>query len=416
MKLFFWVILFISQYAHSQTELNLKVKDLKSLVENQNERVISKGHQTKAMSHRQGFLKRSFFPSLKLYGAHERFQLGDNYTRTQPTYGGEISVNLFNGTRDSLNSKIVNKRKVRSESEQKVALYHEIIKAKEIYWNLVYIDKTIVLLDEIKKINLSNLTSAERRVRTGLTTRADLYEFQIKDTELRRAAEHLTMQKEILKRELLNVIGFEEDSKISLADNMDHFEGMEKVNNHSEIQHQFLAKPHLVQAEENELSAKMQSRSWWPRIDGFVALNQYNVRNGNVFEAQEGKETVVGIRATMNLFDFTTGNKEAAALYAESDSSKSEAKYLEREIENEAHSEIASLNFLHRQIHDAEENIKRAQDYLKLTLNEYSRGVKNSPDVLGSVDKLLEVKTKYNEMLRDFYITRDHLLSKSEIQ
>ncbi len=416
MKIFFGIIIFFSSYAYSEQEYSLKINDLKSLVETRNERVISKNHQTKAWSNRHGFLKRSFLPSLKLYGAHERFQLGDNYTRTQPTYGGEISVNLFNGTRDSLNNKILNKKKVRSESEKKVTLYHEIIKAKETYWNLVYIDKTLILLDEIKKINLSNLTSAQRRVKTGVTTRADLYEFQIKDTELKRTAEHLNMQKEILKRELLNFIGFEEDSKISLADKMDHFEGMEKVNNHSEAQHQFLAKPYLVQAEENELSAKMQSRSWWPRIDGFVALNQYNVRNGNVFGPQEGKETVVGLRASMNLFDFTTGNKEAAALYAESESSKSEAKYLEREIENEAHSEITYLNFLHQQIHDAEENIKRAQDYLKLTLNEYSKGVKNSPDVLGSIDKLLEVKSKYNEMLKDFYITRDHLLSKSEIQ
>ena len=190
---------------------------------------------------------------------------------------------------------------------------------------------------------------------------------------------------------------------------------MEKIGSHSEIQHQFLAKPSLVQAEENEMAAKIQARSWWPRVDAYLAQNQYNVRTGNVFDRQEGRETVGGIRLTMNLFDFTSGNREAKALQAEASGAKSEALYLEKQIENEAHTEIAQIEFLHQQIHDAEENIKRAEKYYQITMSEYSRGVKNSPDVLGAVDKLQLMKIKYYEILKDFYVVRDHLKTKSEI-
>lgn len=414
--IFFIFILILSYKSFSKTVIQLKASEIKKLVSSQNEKVLSKDLQTKAMSHRQGFLKRSFMPSLKLYGSQERFQLGNNYSRTQPTYGAELSVNIFNGTKDSLYGKTINKKKERINSEKTVTLYHEVIKAKEIYWNLVYIEMSLSLFDEIKKINSSNLSSTQKKVKSGFTTKVDIFEFQIKDTELKRDIEYAKMQREILKKELLRLLGQDESVQISLVDKIVHVEGMESMDYHSELQHEFLAKPMLIQAEENEISAKMQSRSWWPRIDAFAAFNEYNVRNGNVFELQEGRETVVGLRASMNLFDFTTGNKEAQALYAEAESSKSEAKYLVKEIENEAHSEIATLKFLHQQIHDAEENIRRAQDYLRLTINEYSRGVKNSPDVLGSIDKLFGIKSKYNEILRDFYITRDHLITKSEIQ
>jgi outer membrane protein len=409
------LILLESHICFAEESIALKANDIKNLVETRNDRVASKVHQTQAMEKRQGFLKRSFLPSLKLYGAQERFQLGDSYRRTQPTYGAEMSVNIFNGTKDSLTDKVVDKKKERANADKRVVLYEEIIKAKEIYWNLVYLSSALSVMEEIQKLNLSNIKSAKNRIKAGVTTAADRYEFEMKDTEIQRNIEQIRMQQKILERELLVLLGYEENKKITLQDKMEHAEKMEVIGDHSEIQHQFLAKPSILQAEENELSAKMQSRSWWPRVDAYLAQNMYNVRNGNNFNDQEGKETVVGVRLTMNLFDFTSGNKEASALKAEAQGSKSEASYLLKKIENEAHSEIVSIQFLHQQIHAAEENIQRAQGYLKLTLSEYSRGVKNSPDVIGSLDKVFETKTKYYEILRDFYITRDHLRSKTEI-
>lgn len=394
--------------------VTLKASDIKNLIESRNERVSSKSFQVSAMEYRQGFLKRSFFPSLKIYGAQEHFEL-NSYRRTQPTYGAEVSVNLFNGTKDSLQNDVIDKRKERMETEKRVTVYQEIIKAKEIYWNLVFLGDSLKVLQQIQEINAANLKSAQRRIRAGLTTSADNYEFEIKDTEIKRSIDQINMQKRILEKELAVLIGSPENASLKIVDKFEHTDGMEFVGTHTENQHLFLAKPSLVQAEENKLAAKIQARSWWPKVDAYAAQNKYNVRLGNVFDRQEGKESVVGVRLSMNLFDFTSGNREASALEAEAEGSKADANYLERQIENEAHAEIASLDFLHRQLHDAEENINRAEGYYKVTMQEYSRGVKNSPDVLGSVDKLLEIKTKYIEILRDFYVTRDHLRTKTEI-
>ncbi len=416
MKLFIiFIVLIFNQITFAKESLTLKSADIKQLIESQNARVKGKNYQAKAMIHRQGYLKRSFLPSLKIQGAQERFSLGQNYTRTQPTYGAELSLNLFNGLKDQLQNQVINKKKQRVDSEIKVSLYEEIIKAKEIYWTLVYLNQTFVALSEVKKINQTNLSSVERRIKSGSATTADRFEFLMKQTEIDSNLKKVNMQKEILDKELGSILGFSNIEKIILADKFEHFEKMEDIGNHNEAQHQFLALPALLQSEENEILARIQSRSWWPRIDAFVAFNEYNVRNGNVFGPQEGQETVMGLRLSMNLFDFMSGNTEASALRADAEGSRFESQYLSKLIENEAHTEITSLNFLHQQIHDAEENIKRSEGYLKITLAEYSRGVKNSPDVLGAIDKLFETKNKYNEILRDFYITRDHLKTKSEI-
>ncbi len=96
-----------------------------------------------------------------------------------------------------------------------------------------------------------------------------------------------------------------------------------------------------------------------------------------MFDAQEGRETVLDLRLSMNVFDYFNGVRESAALMQEALAAKTEA-----------HSEIAELQFLHSQVHEAEESIKKANTYLKLTLNEYSRGVKNSSDVLGTTEKV----------------------------
>ncbi|OYZ13487.1 MAG: hypothetical protein B7Y39_17580, partial [Bdellovibrio sp. 28-41-41] len=77
-------------------------------------------------------------------------------------------------------------------------------------------------------------------------------------------------------------------------------------------------------------------------------------------------------------------------------------------IENE----VAELKLLHSQVHDAEENIVRAEKYYKLTQSEYARGVKNSPDMLSASEKIFEVKNKRLEILKDFNLKQAHVLAK----
>ena len=120
----------------------------------------------------------------------------------------------------------------------------------------------------------------------------------------------------------------------------------------------------------------------------------------------------MGIRLSLSLESAIQGNAEATALNSEAQAAKSEAKFMKREVENHIHSEMTELRLLHSLVHEAEENITRANRYYKLTQSEYSRGVKNSPDVLGASEKVFEANKRYLEILKDFQVSKTHILSK----
>ncbi|MCM2282655.1 MAG: hypothetical protein NDI61_12500, partial [Bdellovibrionaceae bacterium] len=54
-------------------------------------------------------------------------------------------------------------------------------------------------------------------------------------------------------------------------------------------------------------------------------------------------------------------------------------------------------------IHDADRDVDRAAQFLKLTRNEYNRGVKNGPDMLGAFQKFYEFKDRRISLLREYH-------------
>ena len=66
--------------------------------------------------------------------------------------------------------------------------------------------------------------------------------------------------------------------------------------------------------------------------------------------------------------------------------------------------ELYVLN--HDLVHSAEENNKIAQRYYENVWNEYTRGVKNSPDVLQAFTRIVEAKLRYADIKKDYQIAR----------
>ena len=53
--------------------------------------------------------------------------------------------------------------------------------------------------------------------------------------------------------------------------------------------------------------------------------------------------------------------------------------------------------------------MKNAQKYFELTLAEYRRGTKNSPDLVGATDRLFSTKKKTFELIKDLEILKTKL-------
>ena len=386
--------------------------DLKPLVETRNERVQASSLEGEAAKKREGHLLRSFLPRLEVRGAHESFTKGTAERKSQPTFGAEAQLNLFNGGRDALEA---SKRKFASERkgfEKKSMLAEELARARETFWTLVYLQDLKGLLKEASELNEANLKSAGRRIKSGVATETDRVEFEMKGIDLKREVAKGNLEIQGQKEILSLLLGFDPGTSLQIDKTLGHEHNWESSLLHSHEDHGSTVRAKELNAQELLWEAKAKSRSYWPKLDAYAGWNQFNQREEDSHSAKERRESVVGLRLTLDLFDGFHSQNEASALRLEAESLALEANYQKREVETHIHNELAELKMLHDQLHEAEENTKRAQRYYSLTQSEYARGVKNSPDVLGATEKLFDMRQKYLAIVRDFQIAKSHLLSK----
>jgi outer membrane protein len=405
-------LIFISSLALAQSRLTIRSENLKSLVEKRSERIQAKELEAQAASRRTGHLVRSFLPTIEVYGGQETFKRGQQAEKTQPVYGAEARLNLFNGGRDSLES---SRRKVtaeRTKLEKSVVLADEVQKVRKLYWTIIFLKERQLTIAEALKKNDSNLSAAQRRIRSGVATEADRVEFEMNAIDLKREQLKASQELSMMQREFLITIGYDPNTAIDFTEDLIHEHKWENLLEHSEEEHFDLTRPSELRAEELTLQAKMQNRTWLPKLDAYASWNQYSQTEEDFAEERDRQETVLGLRLSLSLGDAISARSEGGALRAEAQAAQAEASYLKREVENHIHSEMSDLKLLHSFVHEADENIKRADRYYKLTQSEYSRGVKNSPDVLSASEKVFEAHQRRLEILRDFQIAKTHVLSK----
>lgn len=390
----------------------IKFDDLPRLVSDRNQRVKAAKLETDAEKNREGTLARSFLPKIEAGAAIESFKLGSQAVKTQPTYGAEASVSLFNGFRDSLED---DRRKARTRektSDAQITQADELQKARASFWHVIHTRRKVELLKEAVKTNEANQKAAERRIRSGVATDSDRLEFEMRSVNLDREIEATKLELQRYLRDLAVSLGEPPDSELEPDATLDHQHAWKAELNHTESEHEFQVQGLINRRNEREIAAQIESRRVLPQIEAFAAYSQYNERGSDRTIEDERHDSVVGLRLKMQIGDFWESRRQSESASIEAAALQSRIDQGRLEIESHIMTEMNELGFLHSQVHAAEENVKRATRYYALTQNEYSRGVKNSPDVVGASDRLLETQILELNLLRDFQISRSHVLSK----
>lgn len=406
-----FLILFNISLANAEV-ISVNSDNLKELLENRNQNFTAQKLEIQSIEKRQGFLTRSFLPSLELSGANETFKMGREPEKSQPIYGAELKINLYNGGQDQLES---NARKLelsqkKSESLRKNSDF--LLYARQIYWNLLYNQDIMNLLKSAIENNEQNLKLASRRIQSGVATQTDRFEFEMKITDLNQELKEAQVNHQLLMREMNLLLNLKPNESFQIPKQLQHQHDFEKLLEHNEKDHEFLYQETQLEAEVSKLRAKKESRAYWPKIDAFAAYHQNNEREEEFRNERDRTESVLGLRMTISLSQGLESQNQAASQRLQAQALESRAQYKKREVEIHIDNELSELELKHDQIHAAEENINRAEKYYNLTKSEYSRGVKNSPDVLGASEKLFDTKRKHLEIVRDFQIAKSHVLSK----
>ncbi|KYG61399.1 hypothetical protein AZI86_16935 [Bdellovibrio bacteriovorus] len=405
----FVIALFSVGTAVAQTAIS--PENLESLLKEKNTRVSAAKLNVEAAESRTGYLGRSFIPSVDLYASQESFKMGQAEQKNQPTYGAEVRLNLFNGGADRLENDVrhleVSKRGFQSQK----TVAEELLKARNLYWQMSFLTKKKELLGKTLDLNSSNLQGALKRIRSGVATDSDRFEFEMKDVDLRRELKQTDLELQNLSQEMNLILNLPPDNGYKLTQELGHEHEFIKELKPQEGQNSFWYLEQQTEAEQKTLSAQQSGRSLWPKLEAFAGYNQYNEREKEYPESSDRTESVVGLRLRLNLADGFTALQDSSSYKKQALAEQRLAEFQKNSLSVALENETRRLHFLHDQVHEAEENINRAERYYKLTQSEYARGVKNSPDVLGAAEKLYERRHKYFEILRDFQLSRSQALA-----
>ncbi len=409
------MILFITLLSfHAQAaSLSVNHDNIKSLLESRNQNLAALRLELKAVQNQQGSFARSFLPSLEMYTAEETFKVGREEQLRQPEYGAELRINLFNGGRDYLESQARDLDTAQKKSESERIFSETLLLARTHYWNLLYTQELLKQIQLTLDTTEQNLKLATKRIQSGVATQTDRFEFEMKTTDLNQELKELQLSYQMQLKELGLLLNLQRGETLQLPAKIEHLHDFENLLSHNEKDHDFLFQEIQHQAKASDLRAKKESRAFWPKVEAYAAYNQFNQREEIEFlNSKDRTESVIGLKMTISLSQGLESERQAASEKLKAQALKLYAENKKQEVEIHIENEMDELRLKHEQIHAAEENSLRAEKYYILTKSEYSRGVKNSPDVLGATEKLFETKKKHLEIIRDFQIAKSHVLSK----
>ncbi|MBK8201295.1 MAG: TolC family protein [Bdellovibrionales bacterium] len=389
----------------------IKFEDLPNLVLERNENVEAAQLHLKAQKNRIGRLVRSFLPQVSTVAGQEQFKSGSGSTENQDYWKLEATVSLYKGGRDKLENKIRDSNLNLSQTLLSVEYQKELKEARLAYWKVMALTQQIEDRKEALKINELSLKSAKKRAGAGLTTTADAKQFELHRISLEREITKLKLEKDLSLNQLAVALALDEHENIELDSEFPRVTAKDFQST------QFSSDQHLTVKAQKDLEKieqlkADQSSSWWqPKLDLYAGYGLPSLSDSYERATRKDKEWTAGVRVTIDLGQGFEDRTEALARQAESASFRKRAAHAVREGQALNHELKHDLNTLGELIKTADQDVQIAESFLRLTENEYNRGVKNGPDLLEAVQKYFEFRDKRTDYYRDFYSTQAEIES-----
>jgi len=360
---------------------------------------VSKSETNFLKSKEEKSITRSLFlPEFSFNGGVGSEKLNDKVEKEEGPYLFlEGKINLFRGGRDSIqiekNNLEINKTSLATELAKRKLRIETFKFLSEI--NRLNAENEL-LTKEIKDNQLQR-TMALKKVNAGLTTNVDILDFDIKEQNLNN---RIAVNK-------LNLVTSEKNL-LALYSGKKQISDIEKQFSTGEVDIDKLTPEGSISISaakfEHELSIldKKSVRSEYsPVVDLEARWGQITPQH----EFYKEKEHQVLLNINIPLYTGrTTSFKSQQAIL---EASQKEREFRQTEIESQTtfHNEQKKIETLKTLLSSYEQIFSKAERYKNLTVSEYKRGIKNSPDVISASDKLLEATTKILETKSELSVT-----------
>jgi outer membrane protein TolC len=346
----------------------------------------------------------TFLPSLNVIGGLAKVKTDKDDDKGQLGYL-QGSANLFSGFKDRANFDIQAQKLELARLKYEIRVRSAKEELTEILTSMVGIHQLEKILDEEFEITQTQKQMAARKVSAGLTSQVDNYEFDLRQSEIEIQRRNIVREhdaihqklnalfgQEILDKELDN-IKFATTGTISKDINLSSFE------NH----------PLVRKAKFEEQIADFEKTSataeYLPRIDLNYSFGRLTPAEDNI----KYNESEIALLITIPLFSgLDTYHKRKAAVG--SLAAKEHEKY---QVVLNIKSQFEQLKSRTKELVELYQIIDKkiiiSEKYYNLTLAEYKRGIKNSPDLVGATERYFDTKKKKIEIQKELELVQVQL-------
>ncbi|MBL7664637.1 MAG: TolC family protein [Bacteriovoracaceae bacterium] len=405
------VLIVLSLYGQvGHTGMQLEYENLENLIRTKNKNVAATNFELSGVDKRLGFLRRSFIPTGEAWVGQEKFETGPYESMNEPLYSLRANINLYRGGRDALEETARTAQKRGMEARALQVFQGELFEVRALYWDLVFFKEIEGLYTNALKQNENNLSKALRRINSGLATKVDKLEFEISETQLKQDLARIAVSISITQRKIAALLGHEPETQFDTIVLIPHDHNDTTPSQTMDFNLFRDVQLELANKVDFEAQGKILKRWWTPKVDLYAETILYNFRERSFYTQNDQIDNALGIRLTFN-FDGFQAQYDGEAMIAKSHAAQFRAEQTKIEAEADFNTAKQELILIHDLIHEGEKNVEKGAQYLSQTQEEYSRGVKNSPDVLSATFKQLEFKKRFAELRRDYAIAKAQLQS-----
>jgi len=270
------------------------------------------------------------------------------------------------------------------------------LKVRKAYLRVLTLQQITNLIQEHFKITEQQLAMARKKINGGLATEADVYDFNIHQTSLKSEMELLSAELIEAWQALEVLAGQSLDSSKALARPSD----LEVVIDEQQLMASALGASDIVlDARIAEASTRADK---WATLGELMPRADIDAKFGKLFESDFGEShknswAIVGT-VSIPIFDGFRRLNDSRSKDYELDKAITQRARAELEAKNSTRLLFEKVRSLSKRLGLEEEKLKQSAKYYDITLSEYRRGVKNSPDLASASDRLFDAKKEALEI------------------
>ncbi len=395
-----FVLLGISTVAYSLEGLST----LEKYLFEQNQDIQSMQLQVEAKESLASAATSSYYPTLHLVGGWGQNKTDDLRSEEKGYLGyAEGRLNLFRGFKDQSVRNLKRNELTRIQNEFELKKIELRVQLVEVASDIIFLHKLEDILKEEYKITQTQKQMAAKKVSAGLSSTVDNIEFELRESELQIEQRQIAQKHLEAHQRIYTLFGRDiPDQEFEALDFTPADTLVKELRSINFEQTLDFKNASLLQSQAELQKAEIKSE-FLPGLDFTYSFGRLTPSENTSAKFDESRYALLLTIPLFSGFETYYNSKAASKLSHSAERLKNQRRNEITSAVNTAQTKLSELSAL---LKINEKKLANSQKYFDLTLSEYKRGVKNSPDLVTATERWFSAKKQKYELLKELELLK----------